>query len=130
MNNSESKMLLIDSNGNTQEFNGEIPTITKVPTITGVDFATGSDRTGCFYVNTKLQISGTLLFDKKTTDSFKLAFIERDLKILQSWQYYKVRPGRIRRCINSLKRKIKVIKNRHLGDAEWLKNMDFIRNLI
>lgn len=123
--NSKFKIFITDSNGDTREFKcGEIPTFT------GADFATCPDRTGCAYVNPKSQISGTLLFDKKTTDLLKLAFAERNLKALQSWIYYKARPSRVRRRIKSLKRKIKAIKRKYWGDAEWLANLDDFRNLI
>lgn len=131
MSNSESKMIITtDSNSNTQELGGALMIINPVPLFVGIDLATGPDRTGCAFVIPKLKMHGKALFDKKTADTFKLIYAERWFNALQKWNNGKVRPGWIRRRIKNLKRKIKTIRNRYSGDAEWLKNMDFIRNLI
>lgn len=130
MNNNESKIFLTDSNGNTQEFSGALMAVNTKPLFVGVDLGTGPDRTGCAFVFPKLKMHGKALFDKKTADTFTLIYAERRLRAFQSWRYRKVRPGWIRRRIKNLKRKIKTIRERYSGDAEWLKNMDFIRNLI
>ena len=55
MNNSESKMLITDKNGNTQEI-GALMTINTVPLFMGVDLGTGPDRTGCGFVYPKLKM--------------------------------------------------------------------------
>jgi hypothetical protein len=130
VNNNESKIFLTDSNGNTQEFSGALMAVNTKPLFVGVDLGTGPDRTGCGFVYPKLKMGGRALFDKKTADTFTLIYAERRLRALQSWRYHKARPGWIRRRIKNLKRKIKTIRNRYSGDSEWLKNMDFIRNLI
>lgn len=67
MNNSESKMLITDKNGNTQEI-GALMTINTVPLFMGVDLGTGPDRTGCGFVYPKLKMgAGHYLIRRQRT---------------------------------------------------------------